>query len=95
MTLFVFVFHDFWTTKAFQRCLYMQNEYRPRTKGRETSENFTPRSGRNVNGMKSQMINDALLGQGTFVRNDEKLFKNIFGSKLSHRGTSRVESPQR
>ena len=40
------------------------------------------------------MINDALLGHGTFVRNDEKLLKNQFGSKVSPRGASRVESPE-
>ena len=43
--------------------------------GRETSNNFNPRSGVNVNGMKSQMINDASLGQTTFVRYDENILK--------------------
>ena len=49
----------------------MQNELIPSKKGRETSENFTTRSGVNVNGMIAQMRNDALLGQTTFVRNDK------------------------
>ena len=46
-------------------------------KGCETSINFTPRSGVNVNGMKSQKQNEALVGQTKFVRNDGNTKTNL------------------